>query len=37
MEKLATEIYAFSAEKRTIVEELVEEIPGVRYRLTTSD
>jgi hypothetical protein len=28
--KIATDIYAFSAEKRTIVEELVEEIPGGR-------
>jgi len=30
MEKIATDIYAFSVEKRTIVEELVEELPGGR-------
>jgi hypothetical protein len=30
MEKIATDIYTFSAEKRTIVEELAEEIPGGR-------
>jgi hypothetical protein len=29
MEKIATDIYSFSAEKRTIVEELVEELPPV--------